>query len=52
MKCRDGGIMKCSLSLPLQWRIQSWSHGGFPSHKFKGLLKVGASKGVIRVDFK
>ena len=24
--------------------------GGFPSHKFKWLLKVGASKCVIRVD--
>ena len=26
------------------------SGGGFPSHKFKGLVKVGASKGVIMVD--
>ena len=29
--------------------------GGFQSHKFKGLVKVGASnfrKGVIRVDYK
>ena len=34
-----------------QWRIQSWSQAGFPSHKFKWLVKVGASKGVIRVDF-
>ena len=35
-----------------QWRIQRWSQGGFPSHTFKGLVKVGASKGVIRVDYK
>ena len=35
------------------WRIQSWSQGGFPkTHKFEGLVKVGASKGVIRVDLK
>ena len=26
--------------------------GGFPSHKFKGLVKVSASNGVIRVDWK
>ena len=26
--------------------------GGFPSHKFKWLVKVGANKGVIRVDLK
>ena len=35
-----------------QWRIQSWSQGGFPSHKFKGLVKVSASNSVIRVDLK
>ena len=28
--------------------LVSW--GVAKSHKFKGLLKVGASKGVIRVD--
>ena len=35
-----------------QWRIQSWSQGGggSKSHKFKWLVNVGASKGVIRVD--
>ena len=26
--------------------------GGFPSHKFKGLVKVSASNSVIRVDLK
>ena len=26
--------------------------GGFQSHKFKWLVKVGANKGVIRVDLK
>ena len=37
-----------------QWRIQSWSQGGggFPSDKLKWLVKVGASKCVIRVDLK
>ena len=39
-----------------QWRIQSWSQGGggggFPSHTFKGLVKVSASYSVIRVDLK
>ena len=35
-----------------QWHIQRWSQGGFPSHTFKWLLKVSASKGVIRVDLK
>ena len=33
-------------------RIRSWSQGRFPSHKFKGLVKVGAGKGVTRVDLK
>ena len=28
------------------------SRGVSKSHKFKGLVKVGASKGVIRVDLK
>ena len=28
------------------------SGGGFPSHKFKGLVKVSASNSVIRVDLK
>ena len=28
------------------------SGGVSKSHKFKGLVKVGASKGVIRVDLK
>ena len=31
-----------------QWRIQSWYQGGF--QKSKGLVKVGASKGVIWVE--
>ena len=33
-----------------QQRIQGWSHGVSKSGKFKWLVKVSASKGVIRVD--
>ena len=40
------------IQVGLQWRIQSWSQVGFPRDTFKGLVKVSASNGVIRVDWK
>ena len=46
------GLQVVTREVHPQWRIQSWSQEGVPSHKFKSLVKVGASKCVIRVDLK
>ena len=39
-------VISCTVAYP------ELVSGGFPSHKFKWLAKVGASKCVIRVDLK
>ena len=39
-------LMGSQFAGQIQWRIQSWSQGGFPSRKFKWLVKVGECKDV------
>ena len=52
MRTQVGPIAVRITDMPVAYPELVSGGGGVPSHTFKWLLKVGASKSVIRVDLK